>query len=80
MSEKIKKRDLSHLEIMFLEKLYNNQNFTTKEFCRDYNVSHRHVQRIVEELQCKDLIEKIKEGYFIVSFKITHKGRGIFFN
>ena len=77
--EKLKKRDLSHLEIIFLEKLFKKEDFTTKDFCKDYNVTHRHVCRIVESLVEKNLIEKIKEGYFIQSYKITQEGRGIFF-
>lgn len=71
-------------EVSFLKELKNaldeGRNLTQEKFARDYNLSFRQVQRIVYSLEEKKMIEKIKDGFFIVEFQLTQNGKTVITN
>ena len=75
------KKSVNCTEIAFLKELKNakieEKTLTQDQFSREYNISPRHVQRIVASLEEKGLLEKMKDGFFIIEYRITKNGERI---
>lgn len=71
-------------EISFLKELKRakdqGRDLTQEKFAKEYNLSFRQVQRIVYSLEEKEMIEKIKDGFFIIEFQLTKDGERVLYN